>query len=193
MCVCVGAIYAYGKLCMSYEFSQISWHSFPMVWFCRPSHCGQGYHHKIDGLVRDWSNSSALAMELLQSCTKPSTWSWRQSQSLPSTNLFVSTFNVRIRKDTETLISQITLKFARRLQLGLSNQKVDMNILLPNIGASRSYHQISGSRLNIKTVFPSYGIPMLTIRRSRDRLIFNMEIHVLDMTYLDLGGPMNAS
>ena len=29
---------------------------------------------QIDGLVRDCSNSSALAMELLQSCTKPSKW-----------------------------------------------------------------------------------------------------------------------
>ena len=29
------------------------------------------YH--IDGLVQDCRNSSALAMELLQSCTKPST------------------------------------------------------------------------------------------------------------------------
>ena len=28
----------------------------------------------IDGLVQDCSNSSALAMELLQSCTKPSVW-----------------------------------------------------------------------------------------------------------------------
>ena len=28
----------------------------------------------IDGLVQDCSNSSALAMELLQSCTKPSIW-----------------------------------------------------------------------------------------------------------------------
>ena len=28
----------------------------------------------IDGLVQDCSNSSALAMELLQSCTKPSTY-----------------------------------------------------------------------------------------------------------------------
>ena len=29
-------------------------------------------HSHIDGLVQDCSNSSALAMELLQSCTKPS-------------------------------------------------------------------------------------------------------------------------
>ena len=28
----------------------------------------------IDGLAQDCSNSSALAMELLQSCTKSSTW-----------------------------------------------------------------------------------------------------------------------
>ena len=28
----------------------------------------------IDGLFQDSSNSSALAMELLQSCTKPLTW-----------------------------------------------------------------------------------------------------------------------
>ena len=28
----------------------------------------------IDGLVRDYCNSNALAMELLQSCTKPSLW-----------------------------------------------------------------------------------------------------------------------
>ena len=27
----------------------------------------------IDGLVQDWSNSSALAMELLQFCSEPST------------------------------------------------------------------------------------------------------------------------
>ena len=27
--------------------------------------------HQVDGLVQDCSNSSALAMELLQSCTKP--------------------------------------------------------------------------------------------------------------------------
>ena len=30
----------------------------------------------LDGLVQDCRNSSALAMELLQSCTKPSIWYW---------------------------------------------------------------------------------------------------------------------
>ena len=34
----------------------------------------RGMHEDIDGLVPDCSNSSALAMELLQSCTKPSIW-----------------------------------------------------------------------------------------------------------------------
>ena len=36
-----------------------------------------------------------------------------------------------------------------------------------------------GPRLNIKTVFPRYGIPMLKIRRSKDCLIFNIGIIVL--------------
>ena len=35
-------------------------------------HCVSLYQY-IDGLVQDCSNSSALALELLQSCTKPST------------------------------------------------------------------------------------------------------------------------
>ena len=29
---------------------------------------------EINGLVQDWSNSIALAMELLQSCTEPMLW-----------------------------------------------------------------------------------------------------------------------
>ena len=32
------------------------------------------YDYNIDGLVQDCSISSALAMKLLQSCTKPSVW-----------------------------------------------------------------------------------------------------------------------
>ena len=42
----------------------------------------------------------------------------------------------------------------------------------------------AGSRLNIKTVFPRYRIPMLKIRRSRDRLIFNIGIPILVRRYL---------
>ena len=33
------------------------------------------FHCNIDGLVQDCSNSIANALELLQSCTKPSIWS----------------------------------------------------------------------------------------------------------------------
>ena len=36
------------------------------------------YIRYIDGLVQDCSNSSALAMELLQSCTEPSIWNQRR-------------------------------------------------------------------------------------------------------------------
>ena len=41
-----------------------------------------------------------------------------------------------------------------------------------------------GPSLNIKTVFPGYGIPMLKIRRSQDRLIFNMGIPILVRRHL---------
>ena len=34
----------------------------------------------------------------------------------------------------------------------------------------------TGLRLNMKTVFLMYGIPMFKIRQSRDHLIFNMGI-----------------
>ena len=33
-------------------------------------------HHHLNGLVQDCSNSSANALELLQSCTKPLTYTW---------------------------------------------------------------------------------------------------------------------
>ena len=36
-----------------------------------------------------------------------------------------------------------------------------------------------GPHLNIKTLFPGMEIPMLKIRRSQDRLIFNMGIPIL--------------
>ena len=42
----------------------------------------------------------------------------------------------------------------------------------------------TGPRFDIKTVFPRYGHPMLEIRRSRDRLIFNMEIPTLERRHL---------
>ena len=42
----------------------------------------------------------------------------------------------------------------------------------------------TGPRLNIKTVFPGMGIPMLKIRRSQDRLIFNMGVPILVRQHL---------
>ena len=39
---------------------------------------------EIDGLVQDCSNSSALAMELLQSCSEQSEWSFLPSVKLVS-------------------------------------------------------------------------------------------------------------
>ena len=44
--------------------------------------------------------------------------------------------------------------------------------------------KLSGPRLNIKTVFPGTGIPMLKIRRSWNRLIFNIEIPILVRRHL---------
>ena len=43
---------------------------------------------------------------------------------------------------------------------------------------------LPGPHLNIKTVFPGMGIPMLKIRRSRDRLIFNIRLLILIRRHL---------
>ena len=54
---------------------------------CCPWSCIRNYY--FDGLVQDCSNSSALAMELLQSCAKPSTW-WRHDvETLSALLIFV--------------------------------------------------------------------------------------------------------
>ena len=44
----------------------------------------------IDGLVQDCSNSSVLAMELVQSCTKPSVWFLEDCHSKVYVNVFIS-------------------------------------------------------------------------------------------------------
>ena len=44
-----------------------------------------------------------------------------------------------------------------------------------------------GPRINIETVFPGMGFPMLKIRRSRNRLIFNMGIPMLVRRHLYIG------
>ena len=50
-------------------------------------------------------------------------------------------------------------------------------------------HRPTGPRLNVKTVFPMYGIPMSKIRRSWDRLIFNMGILILARRHLYIETP----
>ena len=56
----------------------------------------------IDGLVQDGSNSSALAMELLQSCTKPSIWASRDNCFI--TEYLLSNFGeILIKIDTLSL------------------------------------------------------------------------------------------
>ena len=73
-------------------------------------------------------------------------------------------------------------------------------VSLRDVGASRlegttstiMYRQ--GPRLNMKTVFPGMGILMLKIRRSWDRLIFNMGIPILVRGYLYIEtGPRVAN
>ena len=54
-------------------------------------------NHYLDYLVQDCSNSSALAMELLQSCIKPAIWSITDylSDNIPrNTSLFTFRSNV---------------------------------------------------------------------------------------------------
>ena len=51
-------------------------------------------NHPVNGLVQDCSNSIANALELLQSCTKPSTWSlWHLKPQ--ATSLLVQPFVLR--------------------------------------------------------------------------------------------------
>ena len=50
----------------------------------------------------------------------------------------------------------------------------------------KTSYQPPGPHLNIKTAFPRYGIPMLKIRRSRDRLIVNMGIPILVRWHLNI-------
>ena len=60
----------------------------------------EGFLEDIDGLVQDCSNSSALAMELLQSCTNPLIWftllHWHNMNimALHITGIFHSTFYI---------------------------------------------------------------------------------------------------
>ena len=52
------------------------------------------------------------------------------------------------------------------------------------LSSSRFVYKHPRPRFNIKTIFPRHGIPMLKIRRSWGRLIFNMGIPILERWHL---------
>ena len=62
------------------------WTTFYQDWNCITVFMTAQYDH-INGSVQDCSNSSVLAMALLQSCTKPSIWTpWIQLINLKETS-----------------------------------------------------------------------------------------------------------
>ena len=54
--------------------------------------------------------------------------------------------------------------------------KMLVSLLLAVLSFDCNKTPLHGPPLNIKTIFPGIGIPMLKIRGSKDRLIFNMGI-----------------
>ena len=56
---------------------KLYWYAVLIFWLYYISYRIRIIHLHIDGLVQDCSNYIANALELLQSCTKPSTWSLR--------------------------------------------------------------------------------------------------------------------
>ena len=72
-----------------------------------------------DSLVQDCSNSIALAMELLQSCTKPSILlQWRHNESNGiSTAGLIACSNVCSGADQRQYQSSVSLGFARGIRL----------------------------------------------------------------------------
>ena len=69
-------------------------------WFWDDGHgTGKGLQWRnIDGLVQDCSNSSALPMELLQSCTEPSIWALWRLNPIQSFDLFIVRINKPLSK-----------------------------------------------------------------------------------------------
>ena len=68
-----------------------------------------------------------------------------------------------------------------------------INSMFPGIHLPISF-KVTSPHLNIKTIFPGMGIPMLKIRRSWDRLIFNMGITILVRRHLYIDtAPMVTS
>ena len=101
--------------------------------------------------MQDCSNSRVLAMDLLQSCTKPSTWC------------------LQIVKCSRKLYSNCPCTVVSKLpDIKLFENCLAMPIAKENLVA------VSISRCHLTSI----GIPMLKIRRSHDRLIFNMGIPI---------------
>ena len=70
------------------------------------------------------------------------------------------------------------------------NELTHCGLVMPYSIRNLGHHWLlSGPCLNIKTVFPGMGIPMLKIRRLRDRLIFNMGIPILVRWHLYIETP----
>ena len=79
-------------------------------------------------------------------------------------------------------------KRLREIRRPLLNGTIDMVATVSNSSSNlvrsgermeslKMIHEVA-SRINIKTIFPRYGIPMLKIRRSRYHFIFNMGIAI---------------
>ena len=66
----------------------------------RLHYCHGGNH--IDGFVQDCSISSALSMEILQSCTKPSIWLCQRQRSNPEGYELINRTNPQATDDTTT-------------------------------------------------------------------------------------------
>ena len=83
-----------------------------------------------------------------------------------------------------TNFSQINMNH-NKIPLYLISTAENVTVRLSRfVQASICYSIHAGPWRNIKTVFPGMGISMLKIRRSRDRLIFNMGISILVRRHL---------
>ena len=108
--------------------------------------------------------------------------------------IFYCLVTVRLYKGTLSRRYIVTLmegeyqKRLREIRRPLLNGTIDMVATVSNSSSNlvrsgermesiKTIHEVA-SRINIKTIFPRYGIPMLKIRRSRYHFIFNMGIPI---------------
>ena len=81
-------------------------------------------------------------------------------------DIFITLSNVKLNNTEDVLLLTCIAWIAKVTNTAKVVETV------PNLS---KFSQQSGPCLNIKTAFSGMGIPVLKIRRSRDRLIFNME------------------